>query len=128
MDFFNGRQSQWGKPVIRQNCVGTTGSYGDKYFNCAVQEGPNGGAVRCMNAAGDANTQLFYWKDACKARPEETSWKGDKSGIGAVCHNGCKYTDSLYAGSPTGHLYTASGETCRTDDLAPPETAEPGEG
>ena len=42
----------------------------------------------------------------CDTRPEETSWKGDKSGIGAVCHNGCKYTDSLYAGSPTGHLYT----------------------
>lgn len=64
----------------------------------------------------------------CDTRPEETSWKGDKSGIGAVCHNGCKYTDSLYAGSPTGHLYTPSGDTCSTNELAPPEIADPGEG
>lgn len=70
----------------------------------------------------------FYWDAACSARSEETSWKGDKSGIGAVCHNGCKYTDSIYAGSPTGHLYTPSGDTCRTDELAPPEIADPGEG
>ncbi|HDS1617356.1 TPA: hypothetical protein QEL35_000060 [Stenotrophomonas maltophilia] len=68
------------------------------------------------------------YKTKCSARPEETSWKGDKSGIGAVCHNGCKYTDSLYAGSPTGHLYTPSGDTCKANELAPPEIADPGEG
>jgi len=85
-------------------------------------------AGKTCSSANIGEGQFYRYEAKCSARLEETSWKGDKSGIGAVCHNGCKYTDSIYAGSPTGHLYTPSGDTCRTDELAPPEIADPGEG
>ncbi|HHA2573082.1 TPA: hypothetical protein ACOEN9_001695, partial [Stenotrophomonas maltophilia] len=129
MDYFNSRTSQWGKPVVRQSCPSVNGSFGEKYFSCAVQEGPNGGVVRCMNAAGDANTQQFYWKDACSARAEETSWKGGgTTGLDSVCNNGCTYSGSLYAQSPTGRLFTPTGATCTENDHPAPTTPDPGEG
>lgn len=131
MDFFNARQSSWGKPAIRYNCTATVGTYGEKYFNCSVQEGANGGDVRCMNAAGDLNTQLFYWKQDCSTRTEETGWKPDKE---FVCHNGCKYKG--YKDPALGAFYstmdTAANQilgVCRSTDFPPPETKpDPGGG
>lgn len=94
---------------------------------CVARKGGNG-CVGTSTEYGYQGEHTFPANATCSSRPEETSWKGDKSGIGAVCHNGCKYTDSLYAGSPTGHLYTPSGDTCNANELAPPEIADPGEG
>ncbi|MBF9136328.1 hypothetical protein I3V73_04005, partial [Stenotrophomonas sp. 232] len=118
----------WGKPNVRQDCTpGGTAAKGS--FTCAVAEGPNGGAVRCYNAAGDDNTQQFYYTGACSARPEETSWKGGgNNGLESVCSNGCAYSGSLYAQAPTGRLFTPTGATCTENDHPAPTTPDPGEG
>lgn len=65
----------------------------------------------------------------CTARSEQTGWKGGgDNGLGSVCHDGCAYDGSVYAGSPTGRLFTANGEVCKNSDLPAPETPVPGDG
>lgn len=69
------------------------------------------------------------YKTQCSARPEETGWKGGGTGgTGSVCHNGCAYEGSVYAGSPVGLLFQPTGGTCTTNDHPAPTTPDPGEG
>lgn len=120
--------NQWGKPTVRTNCTGGADPLQGSY-TCAVAEGPNGGAVRCMNADGDDNAQTFYYKGACSARAEQTSWKAVGGGSGSdVCNEGCRYSGSLDASSPTGITYSPTGGTCSNGEFPSPESADPGEG
>lgn len=95
-------------------------------------EGANAyvGFVRnCKSSSGRAATKTRSFTKACSTRPEETGWKGSgAAGTGSVCHNGCAYEGSVYAGSPTGRLFTANGQICKNTDLPAPETPDPGDG
>jgi hypothetical protein len=118
----------WGKPKVAQNCVaGGTPAQGT--YTCAVSQGPNGGAVRCYNAAGDDNAQVFYYKGACSSRPEQTGWKGPGSGgRGMVCKDGCAYEGSVDAASPIGVTFFPTGGTCSNDDAPEPQPADNSDG
>ena len=83
------------------------------------------------NRAGSGYGENHSWPlgKTCDKRPEETGWKGGgAAGTGSVCHNGCAYDGSVYAGSPTGRLFTANGQVCKNTDLPAPETPAPGDG
>jgi len=74
-----------------------------------------------------SKTRMFTVK--CSARPEQTSWRGPgPGGVGDVCHDGCAYGGSVYAGSPIGILFVPTGGVCTTDDRPSPTTPDPGEG
>lgn len=92
----------------------------------------NPGYRRCyVRIAGltDNECGKFYGRGQCSARPEEMGWKGSgATGTGSVCHNGCAYEGSVYAGSPTGRLFAANGQLCKNSDLPAPETPDPGDG
>jgi len=58
----------------------------------------------------------------CKARAEQTGWKASGGGSGAdVCHEGCRYSGSLDASSPTGITYSPNGSNCTLADAPAPE-------
>ncbi len=74
---------------------------------------------------------LYSWGKgtSCSSRPEQTGWKGSgENGMGSVCHDGCTYEGSLYAGSPVGRLFAPSGQACTENDHPKPTTPDPGEG
>ncbi|HDS1126898.1 TPA: hypothetical protein QDZ60_004238, partial [Stenotrophomonas maltophilia] len=110
----------WGKPTVRQDCPqGGTAASGS--FTCAVGEGPNGGAVRCYNAAGDDNTQQFYFNGACSTRPYELGWQGGETAATVnACHNGCMYTSSLDPEGAAGVGFFPTGGTCTESDAPAP--------
>jgi len=87
---------------------------------------------KCFNAWTDARRGDLcnYPKEqSCASRSEQTGWKGGgDNGLGSVCHDGCAYDGSVYAGSPTGRLFTANGQVCKNSDLPSPETPAPGDG
>lgn len=81
------------------------------------------------NSCSGSNSNIAFYYKKCSDRPEETGWKGSgAAGTGSVCHNGCAYDGSVFAGSPTGRLFTANGQMCKNSDIPPPETATPGDG
>ncbi|MDH0274186.1 MULTISPECIES: hypothetical protein [Stenotrophomonas] len=89
---------------------------------------------RLRNSSGGVSGLIQYgpdfpWMKACSARPEELGWKGGgDNGLGSVCSSGCTYEGSLYAQSPTGRLFTPTGEACSTNDHPEPTNPDPGEG
>lgn len=95
------------------------------YYGCklSVKSNPDNYAYSCNPPAA------HYYVKGCAERSEETGWKGGGSnGLGSVCHNGCAYDGSVYAGSPTGRLFAANGQVCKNSDLPAPETPAPGDG
>lgn len=76
----------------------------------------------------DVGWQWFSWAKAtdCSKRSEETGWRGQPGVTTSACHNGCAYTSSIDAQSPTGYTFWPSGSVCTTNEMAPPEVADPG--
>ncbi|WP_152543260.1 attachment protein [Stenotrophomonas sp. RIT309] len=84
--------------------------------------GPNGAVIGIVRRAFPEGKQ-------CSTRPEQTTWRGPgPGGVGSVCHDGCAYGGSVYAGSPIGILFVPTGGTCSTNDHPSPTTPDPGEG
>lgn len=116
-----------GERIVDRQCVFeiyTGGAFGGAYRAKYRLRTDSGGVSAQIQSGPD-----FNWIKACSARPEELGWKGGgDNGLGSVCSNGCTYGGSLYAQSPTGRLFTPTGETCSTNDHPEPTTPDPGEG
>lgn len=132
---FNSSPSPWGTPTVLADCTGgTPDAQGQGTYTCAVKEGPNGGVVRCYNAAGDVDGQYFYFAGSCAAR------NGNKLADAALayspsptCISGCKVQGEPFTSSTGGvKLYgmrnrTYTGDTCAAQNINANDINQPDE-
>lgn len=121
---------------IQDDCAKAAPAYGPTIKPETIKwiVGPTSVNVSGQCYFNDGRYQGYYsanrsFAAKCSARPDEMTWKGGGStGLDSVCSNGCAYSGSLYAQSPTGRLFTPTGAICSTNDHPAPTTPDPGEG
>lgn len=126
--------SPWGEPTVKSNCTGgdpDAAGYGN--YACAVQQGPNGGAVRCYNSSGD-DSQYFYYSGTCAMRNQKALADAALAySPSPTCISGCKVQGEAFTSSTGGvKLYgmrnrTYTGDQCEAQNINANDINQPDE-